>query len=150
MDELFSSVTNKAGFESLLKEAQNGSADAQYRIGRMYETGRYFPDLWVPQDTQNGLKYLRHSAKQGHVLAADYIEAYERDLWKPPPTRLQLVAAFLKNHLLGIFMWSAAASLLPSIIWEYVHNTGADGRALEMAGRLLRWLADWLLEYLPR
>jgi hypothetical protein len=64
------------GYEALMKKdyvtaareyrplAERGDAEAQYRIGRMYEFGNGYP-----QDKAQGIAWLRKSAAQGHADA---------------------------------------------------------------------------------
>ena len=44
--------------------AERGDAEAQYRIGRMYEFGNYYP-----QDKAQGIAWVRKAAEQGHADA---------------------------------------------------------------------------------
>ncbi len=44
--------------------AERGNAEAQYRIGRMYEFGNFYP-----QDKTQGIAWVRKAADQGHVDA---------------------------------------------------------------------------------
>lgn len=56
-------------FDMLCSAAEDGDPEAQYQLGRMYITGRYFPDLVIAQDKDNGYQWLRLAANQGHLKA---------------------------------------------------------------------------------
>ena len=48
-------------FPELLKLAEQGNADAQFRIGRVYSSGGN-----VPQDYAKAVQWFRIAADQGH------------------------------------------------------------------------------------
>ena len=54
----------ESGFEATLKAAEQGDAEAQYDLGRMYLTG-----IGVPGDKAEAVKWTRKAAEQGHARA---------------------------------------------------------------------------------
>ena len=57
-------------FNELLKLADNGDANAQFYIGRIYlDDYKIGFQLGLPQNINNGLKYLELAAKGGHTQA---------------------------------------------------------------------------------
>jgi Sel1 repeat-containing protein len=68
---------NQAVFEQLQQQADTGDAEAQFRLGEMYWTGRYFTDFLVPQDKEKARNLLRSSARQGHDEARTLLATIE-------------------------------------------------------------------------
>ena len=56
--------TLPAGASADIRAAEAGDADAQYRLGVMYEFG-----LEVPQDEAEAVAWYRLAAEQGHATA---------------------------------------------------------------------------------
>lgn len=67
LDEGLAALTRRdyaAAAKELRPLAERGNAEAQYRIGLMYEFGRGYP-----QDKAQGIAWFRKSAAQGHTAA---------------------------------------------------------------------------------
>jgi hypothetical protein len=157
-EEPYSAPDDKAGFECLLKEADQGSTDALYALGRMYLTGRYLSGFWLQPDTSKAMMYMRHAANRGHVRATNYLE--EQALQEQQQMRrlqrghssitFRSISTFLKNHLLGILLLSILGSVVASYIYEYVHNkTQADEYVVDQVRLLLQWLVARSRQLLP-
>ena len=54
----------KTRIERLRSEAEQGDAEAQYKVGGMYRRGSF-----VPQDYQEAVWWYRLAAEQGYILA---------------------------------------------------------------------------------
>ncbi len=51
-------------FDFQMKMAKRGSAEAQFKVGEMYETG-----FGIKQNKQKGIKWIKEAAKNGHETA---------------------------------------------------------------------------------
>ena len=52
----------KIVFTSVLAEANEGKAQAQFQIGELYFLGK-----WVPENPEEAIAWYRKAAKQGHL-----------------------------------------------------------------------------------
>ena len=71
-----SQQTDSANFQETLIKAERGNADAQYKLGVMYDQGQ-----GVPKDYKEAVKWYRLSAEQGHAkaqinLGVMYVDGY--------------------------------------------------------------------------
>ena len=57
--------------------AQGGNADAQFNVGRMFESGQY---PGVPQNKQEAVKWYTMAAEQGNQNAVDALRWMDGDL----------------------------------------------------------------------
>jgi TPR repeat protein len=64
---------NKEQFHALKQAAQNGDPEAQFQLGKMFVTGRFFLDLFVEQNKERGYQWITAAAKQGHSQAQEYL-----------------------------------------------------------------------------
>lgn len=71
--------------------AEQGNAEAQYRIGRMYEFGNFYP-----QDKAQGIAWVRKAADQGHVDAEQELGVVYATGDGAPEDDAQAVAWFRK------------------------------------------------------
>lgn len=69
----FDSGYYKRAMSQLLPLATDGNAEAQYAVGYMYYYG-----LGVPQDTDSGFFWIKRSADQHFVPAADALMMIEK------------------------------------------------------------------------
>lgn len=60
----FPIVASASGFDEVKKDARQGNADAQSRLGDMYSIGD-----GVPQDTVEAVRWYRMAAEQGDAMA---------------------------------------------------------------------------------
>ena len=72
-----------ASLEQIRKLADEGNAEAQYKLGRMYEEG-----LGLPQDYKEAAKWYLKAAEKGNAQAqykmGTHVHAWERCLQRPP------------------------------------------------------------------
>ena len=61
----------KQAFELLTKEAQGGSAEAQFQLGKMYLKGEMVGVVRL--DSKEAIKWYELAAEQGHVKAQSYL-----------------------------------------------------------------------------
>ena len=64
---------SKEQFHTLKQAAQKGDPEAQFQLGKMFVTGRYFLDLVVEQNKEHGYQLVTAAAKQGHSQAQEYL-----------------------------------------------------------------------------
>ncbi len=62
-------------FNWYLKRANQGEADSQYHIGVMFIKGEQ-----VGRDVEEGVRWIKLAAEQGHKVAATYMELWNGDL----------------------------------------------------------------------
>ena len=90
----------KGDYATALKElrplAEHGNAEAQYRLGRMYEFGR-----GVPKDMPQALTWLRKSAAAGNANAQQELGVMYYDGDGVPRDEAQGVAWFQKAATQG-------------------------------------------------
>ena len=65
---------NKQEFEKLLKEAENGNANAMYLVGIEYELGKV-----VELDLQEAAAWMNAAAELGHEEAKAWLDDYYFD-----------------------------------------------------------------------
>jgi|GEM_PF-2259913 len=59
--------------QGLLAEAEAGSAEAQYRLGRVYETGMYDDTTFITRNEVEAARWYRLAALQGHAPAQAHL-----------------------------------------------------------------------------
>ena len=57
-------VNKEHSFEAVMAQAEEGDAEAQYKLGEMYRFGDE-----VEQDIEEGIRWFRMAAEQGHAEA---------------------------------------------------------------------------------
>ena len=63
-DKQATTAVSAPDFAATKKDAESGDAEAQFRLGGLYDTGR-----GVPQDDAEAMKWYRLAADQGHAMA---------------------------------------------------------------------------------
>lgn len=70
-----SSTDNAEMVKRFLSAARQGNRDAQFNIAILYFQGR-----GLSRDIQEGLRWMRQAANQGHELAKDFLSLWSNDL----------------------------------------------------------------------
>jgi hypothetical protein len=112
--------TDKAGFRRLQHLAAKGSPNAQYNLGKLYLTGRFFPpNLFIKKDENLALLYIYKAASQGHDLALQYLQAYGASKSRNAAT--QLTSARLEAGWERLKLWTSSSFLLSYLATFFLH-----------------------------
>ena len=101
-----------ADFQSILKKAEKGDAQAQYIVGTMYQLGK-----GVPEDDDAAFKWTRLSAMQGDAEAQNNL-GYMYDMGE----------GVVENDL-------------RSYMWRYIAAEQGELDAIEHRDQLAKWLS---------
>ena len=63
-------------FANLINLANDGYAEAQYQLGKMYLGGRYFDGQFIQKNRPKAIELIMSAAIQGHHEAQDYVAEY--------------------------------------------------------------------------
>ncbi len=66
-------MTTQQKFEAIYKDAENGDAEAQYKLGLAYLRGE-----GVERHDETGLEWLTKARDQGSVKAQDVLNSYAK------------------------------------------------------------------------
>lgn len=104
---------NRGDYAAALREfrpmAEQGDADAQYYLGRMYDLGH-----GIPEDDGEAVKWLRRAVEHGHVSAQNHLGegVLEDDAEAVKLFRMAAEKGHAKgqNHLGIMYDWGADVS----------------------------------------